>query len=182
MGSVRARRVCPQVAQWVVDLGHASAQLDIEIVDLQKWPLPMDDEPQIPATGIYSEPHTRAWSQKVRDVDAVIFVTPQYNWGYPAPLKNAIDHLYREWRDKPAMLVTYGGHGGTKCAQQLRQVLGAVKARLARARAARWRRPCRRGARPATRFRSARGRRARGLHAAGRPSGRTCPLSKASTC
>jgi NAD(P)H-dependent FMN reductase len=113
-----------------VDLGQAITSLDIEIVDLHKWPLPMDDEPEIPATGIYSEPHTRAWSEKVGGVDAVIFVTPQYNWGYPAPLKNAIDHLYYEWHDKPAMLVTYGGHGGTKCAEQLRQVLGAVKACL----------------------------------------------------
>lgn len=60
----------------------------------------------------------------------MIFVIPQYNWGYPAALKNAIDHLYREWRDKPAVIVTYGGHGGTKCSEQLRQVASAVKLRL----------------------------------------------------
>ena len=53
-------------------------------------------------------------------------MTPQYNWGYPAPLKNAIDHLYKEWVGKPAMIVTYGGHGGDKRAAQLRQVLEAV--------------------------------------------------------
>ena len=53
-------------------------------------------------------------------------VTPQYNWGYPAPLKNAIDHLYSEWGGKPAMIVTYGGHGGTRCADQLRQVLDGL--------------------------------------------------------
>jgi NAD(P)H-dependent FMN reductase len=57
-------------------------------------------------------------------------VTPQYNWGYPAVLKNAIDHLYKEWHGKPEMIVTYGGHGGhggTKCAAQLRQIAEAVK-------------------------------------------------------
>jgi len=52
-----------------------------------------------------------------------VFVTPQYNWGYPAALKNALDHLYSEWAGKPAMIVTYGGHGGGRCAAQLRQVL-----------------------------------------------------------
>jgi NAD(P)H-dependent FMN reductase len=130
MGSVRARRVCRVVTQWVVGLGRTCAEIEFEIVDLADWPLPLDDEPEIPATGIYTQPHTRDWSAKIAAADAVIFVTPQYNWGYPAPLKNAIDHIHGEWRDKPAMLVTYGGHGGTKCAEQLRQVLGAVKARL----------------------------------------------------
>jgi NAD(P)H-dependent FMN reductase len=57
-------------------------------------------------------------------------VTPQFNWGYPAVVKNAIDHLYHEWRNKPAAIVTYGGHGGGKCAEQLRQVAGAVKMRV----------------------------------------------------
>jgi NAD(P)H-dependent FMN reductase len=60
----------------------------------------------------------------------VVLVTAQYNWGYPAALKNAIDHLYREWRGKPVLLVTYGGHGGDKCAAQLRQVLGGIGVRL----------------------------------------------------
>jgi len=46
-------------------------------------------------------------------------------------LKNAIDHLYHEWRDKPAVIVTYGGHGGTKCSEQLKQVAGAVKMSVA---------------------------------------------------
>jgi NAD(P)H-dependent FMN reductase len=55
-----------------------------------------------------------------------VFVTPQYNWGYPAPLKNAIDHLYKEWHGKPAMIVSYGHHGGGKCASQLNQVLKGV--------------------------------------------------------
>ena len=55
-----------------------------------------------------------------------MFVTPQYNWGYPAPLKNALDHLFKEWSGKPAMIVTYGGHGGVRCAAQLRQVLDGL--------------------------------------------------------
>lgn len=100
-----------------------------ELIDLSQWHLPMDDEPGIPAMGSYAQAHTKAWSDKVTTARSLIFVTPQYNWGYPAVLKNAIDHLYNEWHDKPAVIVSYGGHGGTRCAAQLRQVLEAVKMR-----------------------------------------------------
>ena len=46
----------------------------------------------------------------------------QYNWGYPAALKNALDFLYKEWHNKPAGIISYGGHGGGKAAAQLQQV------------------------------------------------------------
>jgi NAD(P)H-dependent FMN reductase len=130
MGSTRAGRVCPTVAEWIAQFGRARNDFRYEIIDLADWPLPVDDEPAIPATGRCAQAHTRAWSEKIGSANAVIFVTPQYNWGYPAVLKNAIDHLYREWRDKPAVIVTYGGHGGSKCSEQLKQVAGAVRLRL----------------------------------------------------
>jgi NAD(P)H-dependent FMN reductase len=129
IGSIRAVRRCPQIASWVVDIAEKSSSLNYELVDLADWPLPMTDEPGIPAQGSYTQPHTHAWSRKIAAANAFIFVTPQYNWGYPAPLKNAIDHLYKEWEGKPAVIVTYGGHGGTKCAAQLRQVAEAVEMR-----------------------------------------------------
>lgn len=128
MGSTRAGRNCPSITEWVAGIGRACTNLAYEVVDLADWPLPMDDEPGLPALGApYSQPHTRAWSEKITGADAVVFVTPQYNWGYPAVLKNAIDHLYHEWREKPVAIVTYGGHGGTRCARQLRQVAASVK-------------------------------------------------------
>lgn len=130
MGSTRAGRVCPTIAEWIAQRGRAHTDFRYEIVDLAHWTLPMDDEPAIPSTGRYTQAHTRAWSEKISSADAVIFVTPQYNWGYPAVLKNAIDHLSREWCDKPAVIVTYGSHGGTKCAEQLKQVAEGVKLRL----------------------------------------------------
>jgi NAD(P)H-dependent FMN reductase len=130
MGSIRAGRVCPAIAAWIAQLGRSCTQLRYEVVDLADWPLPLDDEPAIPATRRYTQVHTHAWSKKIAGAAAVIFVTPQYNWGYPAALKNAIDHLYHEWRDKPAVIVTYGGHGGSKCAEQLKQVAAGVKLRL----------------------------------------------------
>jgi NAD(P)H-dependent FMN reductase len=131
MGSTRAGRICPKITEWVAQIGRSHTDLDYELIDLANWPLPMNDEPAIPAKGVpYAQAHTRAWSEKIKSADAVVFVTPQYNWGYPAVVKNAIDHLYHEWRNKPAAIVTYGGHGGGKCAEQLKQVAGAVKMRV----------------------------------------------------
>ena len=46
-------------------------------------------------------------------------------------IKNAIDYLFNEWRGKPAMIVSYGGHGGEKAAGQLRQVLQGVRMSVA---------------------------------------------------
>jgi NAD(P)H-dependent FMN reductase len=127
VGSVRPRRICPLVASWVSEIGREAMPGRLEIVDLKDWPLPMDDEPDVPARGAgYDNPLTQAWSRKVSEARAFVFVTPQYNWGYPAPLKNALDHLFKEWAEKPAMIVTYGGHGGGRCAEQLRQVVGAL--------------------------------------------------------
>ena len=127
MGSVRPRRICPQIAAWVAQVGAEALPQPFELVDLKQWPLPMDEEPAIPAAGAYASDLTRAWSRKIAEAAACVFVTPQYNWGYPAALKNALDHLYREWAGRPALIVTYGGHGGNRCADQLRQVLDGLK-------------------------------------------------------
>jgi NAD(P)H-dependent FMN reductase len=125
-GSVRPRRLCVHIADWVAAVGRDATGGAFEVIDLRQWPLPMDDEPGIPAAGEYAQAHTQAWSRKVAGAGAFVFVTPQYNWGYPAALKNAIDHLHAEWRGKPAIIVTYGGRGGDKCAAQLRQVLDGL--------------------------------------------------------
>jgi NAD(P)H-dependent FMN reductase len=69
------------------------------------------------------------WSELVRSYDGFVFVFPQYNWGYPAVLKNALDFLHHEWADKPVGLVTYGSRGGGLAAAQLRQVLRGLHMR-----------------------------------------------------
>lgn len=111
---------------WLAEIGRAAVTSAVEIIDLVDWPLPMDGEPGVPAAGVYHREETRAWSAKIAGAQAFVFVAPQYNWGYPAPLKNALDHLYKEWGSKPAMIVSYGGHRGDKCAKQLRQVLRSL--------------------------------------------------------
>lgn len=131
MGSVRAGRLCPQITDWIETIGRQiTPNLTLEIIDLADWHLPMNDETGIPALGQYTQHHTIAWSNKIKDAEAIIFITPQFNWGYPAALKNAIDHLYNEWRNKPAIIITYGGHGGTRCARQLRRIAASLRMRV----------------------------------------------------
>ena len=128
IGSTRPKRIGRQIAEWVVSAIPAADGLEFELVDLADWPLP-NDEPGVPANHEYVHEHTKAWSRKVSAGDAYVFVTPQYNWGYPASLKNAIDHLHKEWLGKPAAIVSYGHRGGGKAAAQLRQVLDGLHMR-----------------------------------------------------
>ncbi|KIW88933.1 uncharacterized protein Z519_10417 [Cladophialophora bantiana CBS 173.52] len=111
-----------------------SLPYELSLIDLTDHPLPFFNEPGIPQLITdpldYTHEHTRAWSKVITSHGAFIFVTPQYNWGYPANLKNAIDYLFNEWVGKPAMVVSYGGHGGGQSAGQLKQVLGAVRMKV----------------------------------------------------
>jgi len=129
-GSTRPNRRSPVIAQWVADLGGEIAGAPFRVIDLRDLALQLDDEPGIPALHDYACETTRAWGELVSRATGVVIVTPQYNWGYPAALKNAIDHLYREWQGKPVLIITYGGHGGGHCGAQLRIVMGAIGARL----------------------------------------------------
>ena len=88
----------------------------------------MMDEPNHPRLQQYTHEHTRAWSERVDAADAFVFVTSEYNHGYPAPLKNAIDYLHHEWRYKPVGFVSYGGvAAGTRAMQQVKPVVSALK-------------------------------------------------------
>jgi NAD(P)H-dependent FMN reductase len=59
-----------------------------------------------------------------------VLLTPEYNHGPPAVLKNALDHVYEEWRRKPVGFVSWGGPGGgVRAVEQLRQI--AVELQMA---------------------------------------------------
>lgn len=132
-GTVRGSRRSPAIARWAAGLGAAETARAWTPIDLSELDLALDDEPHLPALGRYERESTRAWSRRVAAAAAVVLVTPQYNWGYPAALKNAIDHLHAEWRDKPVLIVAYGARGGDRVARQLREVMSGVHARLAAA-------------------------------------------------
>jgi NAD(P)H-dependent FMN reductase/DNA-binding MarR family transcriptional regulator len=129
VASNRPRRICPAIAGWVRETLQERGALRYELVDLAAIDLPFLDEPLMPALGGYAHEHTRAWSRLVSGYRGFVFVFPQYNWGYPAVLKNALDFLYDEWRDKPAASVTYGTRGGSRAAGQLQQVLAGLHMR-----------------------------------------------------
>ncbi len=129
IGSTRPTRICPGIAAWVRDAAQEGSQLRYELIDLAEIDLPFLDEPLKAALHEYEHEHTRAWSRTVSACDGFVFVSPQYNWGYPAPLKNALDFLYREWQDKPATTVTYGTRGGNRAAAQLHGVLEGLHMR-----------------------------------------------------
>jgi len=91
--------------------------------------LPFLDEPNHPRLQQYTQPHTKAWSATVSALDAFAFVMPEYNFGFNAPLKNAIDYLFAEWNHKPVGLVTYGGvSAGTRAASMITEVMRSVAA------------------------------------------------------
>src|SRR2546426_9824661 len=75
----------------------------------------------------YSKPHTKTWSEKIASLDAYIFVTPEYNHATSAALKNAIDFLFREWNNKAAGFVGYGGAGGGRAGGSFRLGMGGIK-------------------------------------------------------
>ncbi|UPO76491.1 NAD(P)H-dependent oxidoreductase [Arthrobacter sp. Helios] len=123
VGSTRPARICPVVAAWAQAELQSGSPLQYELLDLADVNLPLLDEPLKAALQEYQHEHTRVWSRLATSFDGFLFVFPQYNWGYPAVLKNALDYLYVEWRDKPASVFTYGTRGGNKGAQQLITVL-----------------------------------------------------------
>lgn len=111
VGSNRPTRICRTVAEWVLkEMQHD--ELKLNLIDLAEINLPFLDEPDIPARNNYQKDHTKAWSNVVSRHDGFVLVFPQYNWGYPAVLKNALDFLYAEWSGKPVSIMCYGGRGG----------------------------------------------------------------------
>jgi NAD(P)H-dependent FMN reductase len=128
IASTRPGRAGLPIGQWFHEraLGHGG--FDIDLVDLADLNLPFMDEPSHPRLRRYTHQHTRDWSARVEAADAFVFVTPEYNHGFNAPLKNAIDYLHDEWRHKPVGFVSYGGvAAGTRAVQMLKQVVSALR-------------------------------------------------------
>lgn len=129
IGSTRPGRKAEAVARWVYDIAkkREGADLEIELVDIKDFNLPLLDEPVPPSLGKYSHEHTKAWSAKVDSFDAYVFVTPEYNHSTSGALKNALDFVYREWNNKAAGFVGYGSAGGTRAVEQLRLIMGELQ-------------------------------------------------------
>jgi NAD(P)H-dependent FMN reductase len=128
IGSTRPGRVGPAVADWIAERAREHGGFDVQVTDLAELNLPILDEPNHPRLRQYVHQHTKDWSTLVDGSDAFIFVTPEYNYGFNAALKNAIDYVFGEWQHKAAGIVSYGGvAAGTRATQMLKQVLTALK-------------------------------------------------------
>ena len=128
IASTRPGRVGLPVGTWVAGAARAHDAFQVEVADLAEIDLPMFNEPEHPRFGRYQHEHTQRWSQRIDGSDAFVFVFPEYNYGYPASLKNALDYLSKEWAYKPVILVSYGGvSGGLRAAMNLQQVLTGVR-------------------------------------------------------
>jgi len=126
--STRDGRQGLPIAEWVVERARAHGKLSPELVDLREVNLPLFDEPKHPRFRTYEHAHTKAWSALVEAAEAFVFVTPEYNYGMPPALLNAIDYLFQEWAYKPASIVSYGGiSGGTRSAQMTKIMLTSLK-------------------------------------------------------
>ena len=128
VASTRPGRKGPAVAAWIYEALKSNPAFSTELLDLAVINLPFLDEPEHPRLQKYQHQHTKDWSAKIDSGDAFLIVTPEYNFGYPAAIKNALDFLYNEWCYKPVAFVSYGGiAAGTRCTQMLKQVVTAQK-------------------------------------------------------
>jgi NAD(P)H-dependent FMN reductase len=127
IASTRPGRAGFPIAQWFIARAEAHGGFEVQVVDLADLGLPFMDEPNHPRLRRYEHQHTKDWSATVDAADAFVFVIPEYNYGFTAPLKNAIDFLHQEWKHKPVGFVSYGGvAAGTRAVQMAKQVVTAL--------------------------------------------------------
>ncbi|MBF6133766.1 NAD(P)H-dependent oxidoreductase [Nocardia otitidiscaviarum] len=118
VASTRPGRFAPVVADWFLRAARGDGRFDVGVVDLLDTPLPVD---------LSETPEVLAYRERVAAADAFVAVTSEYNHGYPASLKTALDSAKREWRGKPIGFVSYGGlSGGLRAVEQLRQVVAEI--------------------------------------------------------
>ncbi|MGW5206540.1 GNAT family N-acetyltransferase [Streptomyces griseoincarnatus] len=129
--STRPGALGPAVGGWLTDtLAPVAKELDVDLVPVAigDLDLPFLDEEEHPSTGVHRHEHTRRWSRIVAEADGFVFVTPEYNYGMPATLKNALDYLGPEWAWKPAGFVSYGHtSAGTRAVQHAKQVVTTLR-------------------------------------------------------
>lgn len=129
VGSTRPGRKGSTVGRWVHD--HALQRDDVpwkvefDLLELESFDLPLLNEPTVPAAAEreYETPQTRRWSEAIDGYDGFVWVTPEYNHGVPAALKNAVDVLGPEWGNKAVAFVSYGADGGVRAVEHWRTVI-----------------------------------------------------------
>ncbi|GAB7546083.1 MULTISPECIES: NADPH-dependent FMN reductase [unclassified Cupriavidus] len=122
VGSTREGRFGDKPARWIHEIARQRSNLDVELIDLRDHPLPFFDEPMSPAWAPVKNEAALRWADKLATLDGLIVVTPEYNHGPSAVLKNAFDYAYQEFGRKPIGFVGYGGVGAARAVEQMRLV------------------------------------------------------------
>jgi|SRR5688572_3034440 len=126
--STREGRIGLSIGKWFEGLAKKHGGFDVELIDLLEVGLPLLDERNHPNQRKYEKDHTKAWSARVAAADAFVFVVPEYNYGMPPALLNALDYVYHEWHYKPAAFTSYGGQsGGLRSVQMAKPVLTTLR-------------------------------------------------------
>lgn len=109
----------------MLDIASTRDDATYELVDLADYRLPLLCEATVPgaANRQYERPETRAWSATIDALDGFCWVTPEYNHGVPAAMKNAFDVLYPEWGHKAVGFVAYGADGGVRAVEHWRTIV-----------------------------------------------------------
>lgn len=125
IGSTRQGRFSEKPAHWIYEEVKNREGVEAEILDLRDYPMPFFDDPMSPlmSGGKYTNETVKKLAEKIKDGDAFIIVTPEYNHGYSAVLKNALDSIFPEWNKKAVGFISYGTLGGARAIEQLRQVV-----------------------------------------------------------
>lgn len=128
LGSTRQGRKGEAVAQWVLDQARSREDARFELLDLATFDLPLLTEPTVPGSAKrnYETPQTREWSRAIDGFDGFVWVSPEYNHGVPAALKNAFDVLYPEWGHKAAAIVGYGADGAVRATEHWRTIMASA--------------------------------------------------------
>lgn len=129
IGSTREGRFGDKPAHWIHGIAQQRSDLDFKLIDLRERPLPFFDESMSLAWSPAKNEVAQRWAQEIDALDGLIVVTPEYNHGPSAVLKNALDYAYKEFNRKPIGFVGYGGVGAARAIEQLRQV--AVELQMA---------------------------------------------------
>jgi len=126
VGNTRQGRFSEKPAQWILQHLKKRDGIEARLLDLRDFPMPFFDQavpPSTPGRAPYEYVAVKRWTAAIGESDGFVFVTPEYNYGPSAVLKNAIDWVYPEWNRKAAAFVSYGGAMGARSVQQLRETM-----------------------------------------------------------
>lgn len=127
VGTTREGRFADTPLQWLLEIAGRRKDATFETVDLRDYPMPFFEEPRSPFYAPPANDAARKWAARIDGLDGYVFITAEYNHSISGVLKNALDHVYREFNRKPATFLSYGGTGGTRAVEHLRHILAELQ-------------------------------------------------------